>query len=240
MNDPGRDDTPPTGTAEVPESLVDTPSEAGSTQTRPAAEAAATDAVEPERDSAAGRAAPAAPAPQEEQRWFIVHTYSGFEAKVRDSLRQRVDAMGMSGQIGEILIPTEEVVEVRDGRKTRSTRKFFPGYVLVKMVMSDAAWHVVKNTPKVTGFVGTGAKPVPLRQEEVDRIVNQIVVAAEKPKPKLEFRVGDHVRISDGPFSNFTGEVEEVNEDRSTLKVMVTIFGRATPVELGFLQVEKP
>jgi transcriptional antiterminator NusG len=186
-------------------------------------------------------AAPAAPpAPSENQRWYIVHTYSGFEAKVRDSLRQRVDAMGMSDQIGEILIPTEEVVEVREGRKTRSTRKFFPGYVLVKMVMSDTAWHVVKNTPKVTGFVGTGAKPVPLRQEEVDRIVNQIVVAAEKPKPKLEFRVGDNVRIADGPFSNFTGEVEEVNEDRSTLKVMVTIFGRATPVELGFLQVEKP
>ncbi len=146
----------------------------------------------------------------------------------------------MGQEIGEILIPTEEVVEVRDGRKTRSTRKFFPGYVLVKMKMSDPAWHVVKNTPKVTGFVGTGTKPVPLREDEVERIVNQIVVAAEKPKPKLEFNIGDPVRIVDGPFNSFTGQVEEVNQDRSTLKVMVTIFGRATPVELEFLQVEKP
>ena len=133
-----------------------------------------------------------------------------------------------------------QVVEIREGKKKRSTRKFFPGYVLVKMVMSDDAWHVVKNTPKVTGFVGTGNKPVPLSNAEVDRIVNQVTVAAEKPKPKQEFSVGDAVRIVDGPFSNFTGSVEEVNEDRSTLKVMVTIFGRATPVELEFLQVEKP
>jgi transcriptional antiterminator NusG len=180
-------------------------------------------------------------APDEpEKQWYIVHTYSGFEAKVKESLRQRVEAMGMAHAIEEVLIPTEEVVEVREGRKTRSTRKFFPGYVLVKMELSDAAWHVVKNTPKVTGFVGTGNKPVPLRREEVERIVNQISVAAEKPKPKLEFETGETVRITDGPFSNFTGQVEEVNEDRSTLKVMVTIFGRATPVELEFLQVEKP
>ena len=146
----------------------------------------------------------------------------------------------MSHLIGEVLIPTEQVVEVREGKKTRSTRKFFPGYVLVNMIMSDAAWHVVKNPPKVTGFVGTGNKPVPLRNDEVDRIVNQISVAAEKPKPKREFQTGETVRIVDGPFSNFTGQVDEVNEDRSTLKVMVTIFGRATPVELGFFQVEKP
>jgi len=179
-------------------------------------------------------------APDDPTKWYIVHTYSGFEAKVKESLGQRIEAMGMGDSIREILIPTEEVVEVRDGKKTRSTRKFFPGYVLVKMEMSDAAWHVVKNTPKVTGFVGTGSKPVPLRPAEVERIVNQIVVAAEKPKPKLEYNVGETVRIIDGPFSNFTGEVEEVNEDRSTLKVMVTIFGRATPVELEFVQVEKP
>ncbi len=171
--------------------------------------------------------------------WYIVHTYSGFEGKVKESLRQRADALGMGEVIEDILIPTEEVVEVRDGRKTKSTRKFFPGYVLVKMEMSDEAWHVVKNTPKVTGFVGTGNRPVPLSDAEVDRIVNQISVAAEKPKPKLEYRIGENVRIVDGPFSNFTGQVEEVNEDRSTLKVMVTIFGRATPVELEFLQVEK-
>lgn len=177
--------------------------------------------------------------PAAEKHWYIVHTYSGFEAKVKDSLQQRAEAMGMSDVIEEILIPTEEVVEVRDGKKTRSTRKFFPGYVLVKMTMSDDAWHVVRNTPKVTGFVGTGNQPVPLSASEVERIVNQISVAAEKPKPKFEFNVGETVRIVDGPFSNFTGQVEEVNEDRSTLKVMVTIFGRATPVELEFLQVER-
>ena len=171
---------------------------------------------------------------------FIVHTYSGFELKVKESLQQRAEAMGMAEVIDEILIPTEEVVEIRDGKKKRSTRKFFPGYVLVKMEMSDEAWHVVKNTPKVTGFVGTGNKPVPLSEEEVARIIQQVSVAAEKPKPKREFQIGESVRIVDGPFSNFTGEVEEVNEDRATLKVMVTIFGRATPVELEFLQVEKP
>ncbi len=154
---------------------------------------------------------------------------------MKESLRQRADAMGMGGLIEDILIPTEEVVEVRDGKKTRSTRKFFPGYVLVKMEMSDEAWHVVKNTPKVTGFVGTGNSPVPLSDAEVNRIVNQISVAAEKPKPKFEFRIGETVRIVDGPFSNFTGQVDEVNEDRETLKVMVTIFGRATPVELELL-----
>lgn len=173
------------------------------------------------------------------KHWYIVHTYSGYEGKVRESLRQRADAMGMGDQIEDILIPTEEVVEVRDGRKSRTTRKFFPGYVLVKMEMSDQAWHVVRNTPKVTGFVGTGSKPVPLSQNEVDRIVNQVAVAAEKPKPKLEFHIGESVRITDGPFNSFTGEVEEVNEDRSTLKVMVTIFGRSTPVELEFTQVAK-
>jgi len=175
-----------------------------------------------------------------EKHWYIIHTYSGFEAKVKDSLRRRADAMGMAETIEEILVPTEEVVEIRDGKKKRKTRKFFPGYVLVKMEMSDDAWHVVRNTPKVTGFVGTGTNPVPLNEDEVARIVNQVSVAAEKPKPVLAFNVGETVRIVDGPFSNFTGNVEEVNEDRSTLKVMVTIFGRATPVELEFLQVEKP
>ena len=193
---------------------------------------------------AAGGAADVAKAPAKSDkgghRWYIVHTYSGFENKVKETLQQRVDAMGMSKDIGEILIPSEDVVEVREGRKRRSTRKFFPGYLLVKMNMSDAAWHVVKDTPKVTGFVGTGTKPVPLQDNEVERIVKQIVIAAEKPKPKLEYCVGESVRIVDGPFCNFTGQVEEVNQDRLTLKVMVTIFGRATPVELEFLQVQKP
>jgi transcriptional antiterminator NusG len=175
-----------------------------------------------------------------EMEWYIVHTYSGFEMKVRESLQQRAELAGMAECFEEILIPTEEVVEIRDGKKKKSIRKFFPGYVMVKMVMSDDAWHVVKNTPKVTGFVGTGGRPVPLSASEVDRIINQVTVAADKPKPKNEFQVGETLRIVEGPFANFTGEVEEVNEDRSTLKVMVTIFGRATPVELGFFQVEKP
>jgi len=171
--------------------------------------------------------------------WYIVHTYSGYEGKVKDSLLQRVDALGMEETIGEILIPTEDVIEMRGGVKIISKKKFFPGYVLINMKMSDDAWHVVKNTPKVTGFVGSGIKPTPLTQEEVDRIINQVTVAAEKPKPKFQYQKGEQVRIIDGPFSNFQGTVEEVNDDRATLKVMVTIFGRATPVELDFLKVEK-
>jgi transcriptional antiterminator NusG len=146
--------------------------------------------------------------------------------------------MGMGEVIEDILIPTEEVVEVKDGKKTRSTRKFFPGYVLVKMEMSDTAWHVVKNTPKVTGS-SEREQAGSAHRREVDRIVNQVAVAVDKPKPKLDFNSGEAVRITDGPFSNFTGQVEEVNEDRSTLKVLVTIFGRSTPVELEFSQVEK-
>jgi len=173
------------------------------------------------------------------KQWYIVHTYSGYEAKVRESLKQRVDALGMNEVIGEILIPTEDVVEMRSGEKIISKKKFFPGYVLINMEMSDNAWHVVKNTPKVTGFVGMGNKPTPLTQEEVDRIINQVSVAAEKPKPKFQFQRGEQVRIIDGPFTNFQGVVDEVNNDRATLKVMVTIFGRATPVEIDFLKVEK-
>jgi transcriptional antiterminator NusG len=173
------------------------------------------------------------------KQWYIVHTYSGYESKVRESLKQRVEALGMADVIGEILIPTEDVVEMRSGEKIISKKKFFPGYVLINMEMSDTAWHVVKNTPKVTGFVGSGSKPTPLTQEEVDRIINQVSVAAEKPKPKFQFQRGEQVRIIDGPFTNFQGVVDEVNNDRATLKVMVTIFGRATPVEIDFLKVEK-
>ena len=173
------------------------------------------------------------------KQWYIIHTYSGFEQKVKEGLRQRTEALGMQDAIGDILIPTEEVVEMRDGKKVVSSKKFFPGYILVNMEMSEHACHVVKNTPKVTGFVGSGASPTPLSQEEVDRIINQVVVSQEKPKPKFVFKEGEHVRIIDGPFSNFTGSVEDVNADKNTLKVMVTIFGRSTPVELDFLQVEK-
>ena len=174
-----------------------------------------------------------------DKHWYIVHTYSGYENKVRDSLRQRADALGMAEAIGEVLIPTEDVVEMRDGNRVISKKKFFPGYVLINMELNDATWHVVKNTPKVTGFVGSATSPVPLTQEEVDRIISQVSVAAEKPKPKFQFQRGDSVRIIDGPFSNFQGTVEEVNNDRATVKVMVTIFGRSTPVELDFLKVEK-
>lgn len=173
------------------------------------------------------------------RQWYIVHTYSGFEERVRETLRQRAEAMGMGEAFGDIRIPTETVVEYKDGKKREVERKFFPGYILVEMAMSDAAWHVVKNTPKVTGFVGTGKKPTPLSQEEVDQILEQVTTAKEKPKPKYVFDRGEPVKIIDGPFNNFTGVVEEVNLDRNTLKVMVTIFGRATPVELDFSQVQK-
>jgi transcription termination/antitermination protein NusG len=173
------------------------------------------------------------------KQWFIVHTYSGFEKKVKQSLEQRGKAYGLVDEIGEILIPTEDVVEMRAGKKVVSSKRFFPGYLLVEMTMSDEAWHVVKNTPKVTGFVGAGAKPTPLTREEVDQILHQVTEAAEKPKPKYTFEKGDQVRINEGPFTNFNGVVDEVNPEKNTLKVMVTIFGRATPVELDFLQVEK-
>jgi transcriptional antiterminator NusG len=173
------------------------------------------------------------------KHWYIIHTYSGFENKVRESLEQRVQAYGLQDEIGEVLIPTELVVEKRGGRTVETSKRFFPGYILVEMHMSDHAWHVVKNTPKVTGFVGAGSKPTPLSREEVDQILHQVTVAAEKPKPRFTFEKGDQVRINEGPFASFNGVVDDVNTDRNTLKVMVTIFGRATPVELDFLQVEK-
>ena len=173
------------------------------------------------------------------KQWYIVHTYSGFEKKVAESLGQRVQAYGLQDEIGEILIPTEDVVEMRAGRKVVTPKRFFPGYILVEMNMSDNAWHVVKNTPKVTGFVGAGVKPTPLSKEEVEQILDQVKEAAEKPKPKYMFEKGEQVRINEGPFTSFNGVVDEVNLDKNTLKVMVTIFGRATPVELDFLQVER-
>ena len=173
------------------------------------------------------------------RKWYIVHTYSGFEDRVKETLLQRAEALDMAQDFGEIHIPTETIVEYRGGKKKETQRKFFPGYILVEMVMSDAAWHVVKNTPKVTGFVGSGKKPTPLTQEEVNQILEQVVSAREKPKPKYIFEKSEPVKIIDGPFNNFSGVVEEVNLDRNTLKVMVTIFGRQTPVELDFSQVQK-
>ena len=174
-----------------------------------------------------------------QKNWYIVHTYSGFENKVKESLLQRVQAYGLQAEIGEILIPTEDVVEMRSGRKVVTPKRFFPGYILVEMNMSDHAWHVVKNTPKVTGFVGAGSKPTPISREEVEQILEQVKTAAEKPRPKYTFDKGDTVRINEGPFTGFNGTVDDVNLEKNTLKVMVTIFGRATPVELDFLQVEK-
>jgi transcriptional antiterminator NusG len=174
-----------------------------------------------------------------QKQWYIVHTYSGFEERVRENLNQRIEALGMREKFGDIKIPTETLVEMKGGKKREVQRKFFPGYILIEMDMADDAWHLVKNTPKVTGFVGTGKKPTPLTPEEVDQILTQVVTTKEKPKPKHVYEHGEHVRIIDGPFTNFTGVVEEVNLDRNTLKVMVTIFGRSTPVELDFLQVAR-
>jgi len=174
------------------------------------------------------------------KNWYIIHTYSGFEKKVAETLKTCVEAAGLAGQFGEIMVPTEDVIEMRGGKKVVTPKLFYPGYVLVEMEMNDTTWHLVMSTPRVTGFVGSGQKPNPLTQEEVDRIVHRVEVAAENPKPKLKFEKGENVKIIDGPFRDFTGLVDELNDDRSTLRVMVTIFGRSTPVELDFYQVEKP
>jgi transcription termination/antitermination protein NusG len=173
------------------------------------------------------------------RQWFIIHTYSGFEQKVAESLRGRADAFGFADKIGQILIPTEEVVELRGGKKVTSKRMLYPGYVLIEMEMNDQLWHEVKNTPRVTGFVGGGKEPVPLNADEVNKILYREANPAERPRPKLTFEKNEAVRIIDGPFTNFSGKVDEINAERNTLRVLVTIFGRATPVELDFLQVEK-
>ena len=172
-------------------------------------------------------------------KWYIIHAYSGFERKVRESLESRVAAFGLQSKIGRVLIPTESVTEVRGGKKYTSERMFYPGYVLVEMDMDDTVWHVVKNTPRVTGFVGTGQQPTPLSEEEVQHIVYKVADSKDKPKLKVKFEKNENVRITEGAFATFQGVVDEVNEDRETLKVMVTIFGRSTPVELEFGQVEK-
>lgn len=174
-------------------------------------------------------------------RWYVVHAYSGFEKSVQRTLIDRIQRNGMQEHFGKILVPTEEVVEMKGGQKSVSERKFYPGYVLVEMDMSDEAWHLVKSTPKVTGFVGGahGRKPPPISEKEVEAILQQMQEGAEKPKPKVLFEAGEAVRVKDGPFVDFHGTVEEVNYDKSKLRVSVTIFGRATPVELEFGQVEK-
>jgi len=172
-------------------------------------------------------------------RWYVVHVYSGFEQKVVQSIKEQIVAKGMEDMFAEVLVPTEEVVEMRRGSKVRSDRKFFPGYVLVKMELTDQTWHLVKDTAKVTGFLGAKGKPAPITEAEADRILRQVKEGVERPKPSVTFEVGEQVRVSDGPFTSFNGMVEDVDEEKARLKVSVSIFGRATPVDLEYSQVEK-
>ncbi len=172
-------------------------------------------------------------------RWYVVHVYSGFEKKVAESIRDQARQKGMEDSFEEVLVPTEDVVEMRRGQRINSERKFFPGYVLTKMDLTDETWHLVKNTPKVTGFLGSRGKPSPISEAEAQRIQYQVQEGVERPKPSVTFEIGEQVRVSDGPFTSFNGMVEEVDEERARLKVAVSIFGRATPVELEYTQVEK-
>jgi transcriptional antiterminator NusG len=216
----------------------ETAAEAETPEAPPQVEPIATDGTAPAEDAAA----PASPLPlpaDPNKKWFIIHTYSGFEQKVADSLRSRAQAFNFADKIGNVLIPTEEVVEMRNGRKVISKRLLYPGYVLVEMAMDDQLWHEVKNTPRVTGFVGGGNNPVPLTADEVNAILYRQERSAERPRPKQTFEKGETVKIMDGPFASFSGKVDDVNQERDTLRVMVTIFGRSTPVELEFTQVEK-
>jgi transcriptional antiterminator NusG len=173
------------------------------------------------------------------KRWYIVHAYSNFENKVAESIREKAGQAGLQDLFEEILVPKEKVVEVRRGRKVDSERKFFPGYVLVKMEMTDQAYHLIKNTPKVTGFLGSDNRPVPITEAEAGRILHQVQEGVERPKPSITFEIGEQVRVSDGPFASFSGVVSEVDEERARVKVDVSIFGRPTPVELEYGQVEK-
>lgn len=185
-------------------------------------------------------AAPEAkPASNPRHKWYIVHAYSNFEKKVAENLRDQARIQGMQDLFSEILVPTEDVVEIRRGRKINAERKYFPGYVLVKMELTDEAYHLVKNTPKVTGFLGSGARPLPVSEKEVQRIVGAMEEGVERPKPTIRFDIGEMVKVTDGPFASFDGVVESVDEERSRLRVAVSIFGRATPVELEYDQVEK-
>jgi transcriptional antiterminator NusG len=203
-----------------------------------APKAAAAAEAEPEVAEAAPQAA-AEPARNPNFKWYILHAYSGFERKVRESIESRVQAFGLKDRVGRVMIPTEPVTEIINGKKRTVERVFLPGYVLVEMELDNNLWHVLKDTPKVTGFLGTGDKPVALSEEEVSSILFRSETAKDKPRLKIKFEKSEQVRITDGPFANFNGVVDEINEDRETMKVMVTIFGRSTPVELEFSKVEK-
>ena len=177
--------------------------------------------------------------PAAEAKWYIVHVYSGFEKKVAQSIREQARQQGLEHLINDVMVPSEEVVEMRRGTKIKSERKLFPGYVLARLSMTDETWHLVKNTPKVTGFLGSGGRPVPIRDEEAEHVLRQVEEGVERPKPSIMFEIGETVRVCDGPFTSFSGLVEEVDEERARIKVAVSIFGRATPVELEYAQVEK-
>lgn len=176
---------------------------------------------------------------QGDMAWYVVHTYSGFEHKAKVALEERIKSLKMQPFFQEVVVPEENVVELVKGKKKTTKRRFFPGYILVKMILTDETWHVVKDTPKITGFVGDKVKPVPVPESEVQKMTNRIQEGQTKPRPKISFQEGESVRVVDGPFSNFNGTVEEVNQDKGKVKVLVSIFGRSTPVELDFIQVEK-
>ena len=174
-----------------------------------------------------------------QQKWYIIHTYSGFEQKVKEAIRERAKARGLDHLVSDVLVPTETVEEMVKGERKLSHRKFYPGYVLVKMELTDDSWHLVKDTPKVTGFVGSKDEPVAIPEEEAEKIIAQMKEGLERPKPKIRFETGDKVQVTDGPFANFTGVVDEVRPDRGRVRVMISVFGRPTPVELEFTQLEK-